>query len=381
MQVAAGKATKKECNSKKGKMVPSKDGLASPTSAADGRLKFSDRLKALLKSGASSTGTGTGTTAALVKDESVDQPDDPYTFSEPEPQVIRLYQNQNPNHTYSRHCVTLTSKHRQPSGCPKSGMKVVSPPPSSGSDVNAGKLYPNLSASLGHLFSSDSIELDSCTTPQIQPKNIVMSRGEKVSDDESSKTMNRLQAKIARNKVIGKHKKVRKSSRSPDTSPHNTPLVTNTATSVGKNGSSARNLWPVQRERSLLEEQLLGLKTEALLKKESASPPSLASRHAITYRPQMMNHSSHAVMATIPSKRRRAKVISRQNEVPRHEALQRIQTVQQALREYRQDLYPLGNTAHCIKALLALCCSSLSPFFWGEFVLWCCDIMYGFNKR
>lgn len=358
MQVAAGMATKKECNSKKGKLVPSKDGLPSPTSTADGRLKFSDRLKALLKSGAPGTGAGTGTTVALVKDESVDQPDDPYTFSEPEPQVIRLYQNPNPNHTYSRHCVTLTSKQRQPSGCPKSGLKVVSPPPSSGSDVNAGKLYPTLSASLGQLFPSDSVGLDSCATPQIQPKNIVMSRGEKVSDDESSKTMNRLQAKIARNKVIGKHKKVRKSSRSPDTSPHNTPLVTNTTTSVVKNGSSARNVWPLQRERSLLEEQLLGLKPEVLLKKESATPTSLASRHAITYRPQMMNHhSSHAVMATIPSKRRRAKVISRQNEVPRHEALQRIQTVQQALREYRQDLYPLGNTAHCIKAFLALCCS------------------------
>lgn len=367
MQVAAGMATKKECNSKKGKMVPSKDGLPSPTSGADGRLKFSDRLKALLKSGASSTGTGTGTTAALVKDEPADQPDDPYTFRDPEPQVIHLYQNPNPNHTYSRHCVTLTSNQQQPSGCPKSGFNVVSPPPSSGSDVNAGKSYPAVSASLGQLFPSDSVGLDCTVTPQIQPKNIVMSCSEKVSDDESSKTMNRLQAKIARNKVIGKHKKVRKSSRSPDISPHNTPLVTNTATSVAKNGSSARNLWPLQRERSLLEEQLLGLKPEVLLKKESASPPSLASRHAITYRPQMMNHSSHAVMATIPSKRRRAKVISRQNEVPRHEALQRIQMVQQALREYRQDLYPLGNTAHCIKALLAVCRSILllvlSEFF------------------
>jgi hypothetical protein len=98
----------------------------------------------------------------------------------------------------------------------------------------------------------------------------------------------------------------------------------------------------------LLEEQLLGLKPEVLLKKESASPPLLASRHAITYRPQM-NHSSHAVMATIPNKRKRSKVISRQNEVPRHEALQRIQSAQQALRDYRQDLYPLGNPAHFLE--------------------------------
>ncbi|KDR14306.1 INO80 complex subunit D isoform X3 [Zootermopsis nevadensis] len=345
MQVAASMATKKECKSKKAKMVPSKDDLPSPTSPSlDGRLKFSDRLKALLKSGASGAGTGAFNVAASVKDESVDQPDDPYAFSEPEPQVLHLYQNPNPNHTYSRRCVTLTSKVQQPSASPKSSsgnaVKVMSPSTSNSSDGNIGRLYPALSASLGQLFSSNSLGLDPSVTPQIQPKNIV-SAGEKVLDDESSKTMNRLQAKIARNKVIGKHRKVRTSGRSSDMSPHGTSLAASTATSTGKNISGARGLWPPQRERSLLEEQLLGLKPEVLLKKESESPP-LSSRHAITYRPQMLNHSSHAVMATIPSKRRRCKVISRQNEVPRHEALQRIQSVQKALREYRQDLYPLG---------------------------------------
>lgn len=355
MQVAASMATKKECKSKKGKMVPSKDDLPSPTSPSlDSRLKFSDRLKALLKSGASSASTGTISVAASVKDETVDQPDDPYAFSEPEPQVLHLYQNPNPNHTYSRRCVTLTSKLRQPSASPKSGsgnaVKVMSQLTSSSSDGNAGRLYPTLSASLGQLFPSNSLGLDSSVTPQIQPKNIVVSAGEKVLDDESSKTMNRLQAKIARNKVIGKHRKVRSLSRSSDISPHSTPLAATTAANMGKNSSSARSLWPPQRERSLLEEQLLGLKPEVLLKKESASPPLLSSRHGITYRPQMMNHSSHAVMATIPSKRRRSRVISRQNEAPRHEALQRIQLVQKALREYRQDLYPLGNTPHIVSS-------------------------------
>jgi len=239
---------------------------------------------------------------------------------------------------------------RQPSASPKSGsgngIKVMSPPASSNNDGNVGRLYPALSASLGQLFPSNAMGLDTSATPQMQSKNIVMSCGEKVSDDESSKTMNRLQAKIARNKVIGKHRKIRTSSQSPDISPHSTPSTATTAVNVGKNGSSARSLWPPQRERSLLEEQLLGLKPEVLLKKESASPPLLASRHTITYRPQMMNHSSHVVMATIPSKRRRSKVILRQNEVPRHEALQRIELVQQNVRDYRQDLYPLGNTAH-----------------------------------
>jgi hypothetical protein len=341
-------AAKKECKSKKGKMVPNKDDLPSPTSPSlDGRLKFSDRLKALLKSGVSSAGTDTVSISASVKDESIDQPDDPYAFSEPEPQVLHLYQNPNPNHTYSRRRVTLASKVRQPSASPKSGsgsaIKVLSPPALSSSDGNAGRLYPAASSSLGQLFPSNSLGLDSSVGPQIQPKNIVISAGEKVLDDESSKTMNRLQAKIARNKVIGKHRKVRTSSRSSDVSPHSTP-----AASVGKNSSSARSLWPPQRERSLLEEQLLGLKPEVLLRKESASPPLPSSRHAITYRPQMMNHSSHAAMATIPSKRRRSKVISRQNEVPRHEALQRIQLAQKELRDYRQDLYPLGKTPHIV---------------------------------
>jgi hypothetical protein len=353
----------KDCKSKKGKMVPRKDDVPSPISpSVDGRLKFSDRLKALLKSGASdgSAAAGTVTKSALTKDDSLDQPDDPYAFSEPEPQVIHLYQNPNPNHTYSRRSIALASKLRPSSSCPKPGFKVASPPASSSNDMSAGKLHPALSASLGQLFPANSVGFDSSLTPHMQPKNIVVSGGDKVSDDESSKTMNRLQAKIARNKVIGKHRKVRTSSQSPDISPHNAPLP-HTAASVGKSSCSARSLWPLHRERSLLEEQLLGLKPEVLLKKESASPPLLASRHAITYRPQM-NHSSHAAMATIPSKRRRSKVISRQNEVPRHEALQRIRSAQQALRDYRQDLYPLGNLAHLhelslifLKAQMLIC--------------------------
>lgn len=345
-----------DCKTKKAKMVPRKDDVPSPTSpSVDGRLKFSDRLKALLKSGASDTAATAAATAAagivtksaLTKDESVDQPDDPYAFSEPEPQVIHLYQNPTPNHTYSRRSVALTSKLRPSPSCSKPGLKVAPPPASSSSDMSAGKLYPPLSASLGQLFPPNSVGFDSSVTPHIQPKNIVVGGGEKVSDDESSKTMNRLQAKIARNKVIGKHRKVRASSQSPDIAPNNTS-VAHTSANMGKNGPSARSLWPLQRERSLLEEQLLGLKPEVLLKKESASPPSLASRHTITYRPQM-NHSSHAVMAAIPSKRRRSRVISKQNEVPRHEALQRIQSAQEASREYRQDLYSLGNFAHLLE--------------------------------
>ncbi|KAJ9585816.1 hypothetical protein L9F63_020518, partial [Diploptera punctata] len=331
VQVAAGMATKKEPKSKKGKMIPNKDDLPSPTSPSiDSRLKFSDRLKALLKSGASSTSSViTAAAVASIKDEPLDQQDDPYAFSEPEPQVLRLYQNPNPNHTYSRRCVAVTSR-TKPSSSPKpgnaSGIKVVQSPVSCVNDGHARRLYPALSASFGQLFSSDTSGQDAISAPQLQPKNIILSGGEtKVSDDESSKTMNRLQAKIARNKVIGKHKKVRTSSRSPDLQ------------GLGKGGSSGRNSWQPQRERSLLEEQLLGLKAEVVVKKEQASP-----RHTITYRPQLANHSSHGVMATIPNKRRRSKVISRRNELPNHETLQQIQAVQNAIMDYRQDLYPLG---------------------------------------
>ena len=326
-------ATKKESKSKKSKMVPNKDDLPSPTSPSiDSRLKFSDRLKALLKSGASSTSSVvTAAAVASIKDEPLDQPDDPYAFSEPEPQVLRLYQNPNPNHTYSRRCVALTAKAKPALTSPKpggaGGIKVMQPSVPGVNDGHARRLYPALSASFGQLFTSDTSGQDGTSVPQLQPKNIILSGGEtKVSDDESSKTMNRLQAKIARNKVIGKHKKVRTSSRSPDVQ------------GLGKNGSSGRSSWQPQRERSLLEEQLLGLKAEVMVKKEQSSP-----RHTITYRPQLANHSSHGVMATIPSKRRRSKVISRRNEVPTHETLQQIQAVQNVIMDYRQDLYPLGN--------------------------------------
>ncbi|PSN38483.1 hypothetical protein C0J52_15872 [Blattella germanica] len=332
VQVATGMATKKECKSKKGKMVPNEDDLLSSTSPfVDGRLKFSDRLKALLKSGAASSTSTIATAAAVasIKEEPLDQPDDPYAFSEPEPQVLRLYQNPNPNHTYSRRCVALTSKVKQTSVSPKhasgGAIKVVQPSTPGTNDSSAGRSYPTLTASLGQLFTSNSPGAD-VSTSQLQPKNLIMSGGElKVSDDESSKTMNRLQAKIARNKVIGKHKKVSTPNRSPD------------IPGLGKGGSGSRSSWQPQRERSLLEEQLLGLKTEVVAKKEQSSP-----RHAITYRPQLVNHSSHGAMASIPSKRRRSKVISRRNEVPTHEALQRIQMVQDAVMDFRQDLYPLG---------------------------------------
>ena len=325
-------ATKKESKSKKGKMVPHKDDLPSPTSPSiDSRLKFSDRLKALLKSGASSTSSVvTAAAVASIKDEPLDQPDDPYAFSEPEPQVLRLYQNPNPNHTYSRRCVALTTKARPTLTSPKpggtGGIKVVQASVPGANDGHARRLYPTLSASFGQLFTADSSGQDT-TVPQLQPKNVILSGGEtKVSDDESSKTMNRLQAKIARNKVIGKHKKVRTSSRSPDVQ------------GLGKNASSGRSSWQPQRERSLLEEQLLGLKAEVIVKKEQSNP-----RQTITYRPQLANHSTHGVMATIPSKRRRSKVISRRNKVPTNEALQQVQAVQNVIVDYRQDLYPLGN--------------------------------------
>ncbi|XP_068081444.1 INO80 complex subunit D isoform X2 [Anabrus simplex] len=267
-------APKKECRSRKGKMVPSKDDIPCPASPiVDGRLKFSDRLKALLKSG------------GTLKDDA--ETEDPYAFSEPEPQVLRLHQKSNNNNCFPpKKATALTSRHCQVA--PRTSKVVAQETGDATSHIygiNMARLYPALAA--------DNVVLDS-----------------KVSDDESSKTMNRLQAKIAQSKVIGKHKKVHSSSPSPE-------LI------------SAR-----KRERSLLEEQLLGLNADMPVKKEPPSSPVTFKSH--------LNNSSHSVVVMLPPTRRRSKTTSKKSEGAHHESLQRLQAAQDARRDYKQDLYPLG---------------------------------------
>ncbi|XP_063231316.1 INO80 complex subunit D-like isoform X2 [Bacillus rossius redtenbacheri] len=198
LEVASAVSSKKESKVRKRKVASRREDGRKP-SAADGKHRFADKLKALLRTG-----------AAAASENGVDA-DDPYTFSEPEPQVLRLHQTATPVNTYSRRCV-------------------------------ARKAGPDAAVPDGR--ASDD-------------------------DESSSKTMNRLQAKIARKKVMGKH------------------------------------------GRSLLEEQLLGVK------QEPGSPP--------------------AALVSVPPRRRGGAACS-QTAATRHEALQRIRQLQ----DCQRDLFPLG---------------------------------------
>nr|CAD7397919.1 unnamed protein product [Timema poppensis] len=316
-QLATSTLPKKESKTKKGKAVTKRDHFPS-TSSAERRLKFSDKLKALLK---------TGTTN--VNENGMDA-DDPYAFSEPEPQVLRLHQNSTPSNTYSRTRVALTSKSGQ---VPQKKNAKFLIHTSVDSNVRADStvihkmgLHPKPPAPTGVSITSKVGIISYLTGSNLLPSET------KLSDDESSKTMNRLQAKIARNKVIGKHKKVRSGSRSPDFTP---------PTSSSSKVTAVSSLWPLHRERSLLEEQLLGLKQESVtVKKEPKSPPITMSPKSS--RAARLASPPPATVLTLPPKRRRSRVAYRQTVASRHEALQRIQQLQAVQLDYKQDLFPLG---------------------------------------
>lgn len=299
--MAVGMAPKKDYKSRKGKMIPNKDSIPSPASpSADGKLKFSDRLKALLKSG-------------NIRDSEA-EPEDPYAFSEPEPQVLQLYESANTNNTIVKQCVALEAKDFCVNTTPIVH-NVVSDIEIDG--VNMAKLTPELTRTLSNQLNAGTIVLEN-----------------KVSDDESSKTMNRLQAKIAQNKVIGKHRKTNSSS----------PNQELTNMTVKKRISSLQNCWQPVKERSLLEEQLLGFSSDNI-KKEPVSPP-LSTSPKSSRPPINKSHifnQSHSAVVSIPAKRhRRKELLQRKLNCSLHESLQRIQRTQDAIREYNNDLYPLG---------------------------------------
>nr|CAD7430968.1 unnamed protein product [Timema monikensis] len=316
-QLATSTLPKKESKTKKGKAVTKRDHFPS-TSSAERRLKFSDKLKALLK---------TGTTN--VNENGMDA-DDPYAFSEPEPQVLRLHQNSTPSNTYSRTRVALTSKSGQVPQKKNAKFLIHTPVDSNvradSTVVHKMGLHPKPPAATGVSITSKVGIISYLTGSNLLPSET------KLSDDESSKTMNRLQAKIARNKVIGKHKKVRSGSRSPDFTP---------PTSSSSKVTAVSSLWPLHRERSLLEEQLLGLKQESVaVKKEPKSPPITMSPKSS--RAARLASPPPATVLTLPPKRRRSRVAYRQTVASRHEALQRIQQLQAVQLDYKQDLFPLG---------------------------------------
>nr|CAD7589863.1 unnamed protein product [Timema genevievae] len=316
-QLATSTLPKKESKTKKGKVVTKRDHFPS-TSSAERRLKFSDKLKALLKTGATN-----------VNENGMDA-DDPYAFSEPEPQVLRLHQNSTPNNTYSRTRVALTSKSGQVPQKKNAKFLIHTPVDSNvradSTVVHNMGVHPKTPTSTGASITSKVGIISYLTGSNLLPSET------KLSDDESSKTMNRLQAKIARNKVIGKHKKVRSGSRSPDFTPPSSSSSKVTAVS---------SLWSLHRERSLLEEQLLGLKQESVVvKKEPKSPPITMSPKSS--RAARLASPPPATVLTLPPKRRRSRVAYRQTVASRHEALQRIQQLQAVQLDYKQDLFPLG---------------------------------------
>lgn len=301
-QVAVGMAPKKDYKIRKGKMIPNKDNIPSPTSpSADGKLKFSDRLKALLNSGG-------------VKDGDTET-DDPYTFSEPEPQVLQLYQKAEANNVYTKNCVSLKPN------C---------------TEVEVKPIEQNIVGEMIKIEGTDVARLSPAMSKSIsQPTSGKTVLDNRVSDDESSKTMNRLQAKIAQNKVIGKHKKVHSSSPSPE--------LKNV---VRKRPSPPKNCWQPVKERSLLEEQLLGVNSDVVVKTEPPSPPLSSSppkyQKPSASQKQYIPISVHSVRVAVPPAQHRIRKIRRKLDVSCHESLQRIQHLKEKIKEYNCDLFPLG---------------------------------------
>ncbi|KAK7867583.1 hypothetical protein R5R35_005283 [Gryllus longicercus] len=282
-QVADGMATKKEHKIRKGKMVPNKDDITTPSSMlVDDRVKFSDKLKALLKNGAS------------LKEEHVI--DDPYTFSEPEPQALRLYQKSSVSNSYTKKCSAINRI------CQVTGRNSKLPV----TDIGETKVKVE-NVKMARLFPS----VTSPITDQLATGNRVTEhRG---LEDENSKTISKLHTKVSHNKVVGKHKKVRSSS------PCQEAVL------------SAK-----RRERSLLEEQLLGLGSDVTIKKEPNSVSCTSWHKTQATSPSQTN------VIMLPSKRQQRRPLPKFLQENLDEKLQQVQVAHNSLLDYKQDLFPLG---------------------------------------
>lgn len=212
-------------------------------------------------------------TGAVIKSEYIDS-DDPYTFTEAEPQVVSLYPGGN-NLTLSRKLVPLIPNRSNQLVVNKSGVNMVCV--ERNPDVN--KVNKMLTDRL-NTTASETLELPS--RPFIKVSKVVQNL------EGSSKTMNRLQADIARNKLMGKRKK----------------MVVNSQTSTS-------NLWE-ERE----------IKTEGGGNGESCSPVF--------------------AKVSVPAKRIHRLSTWQREKKSRHEALQRIQQNQERVWDFNRDLYPLG---------------------------------------
>lgn len=285
-EVADVRGSKKDHKIKKGKMVPNKDDIPTPTSMlVDDRVKFSDKLKALLKNGAS------------LRDEHV--LDDPYTFSEPEPQALRLYQKSSVTHSYTKKCNIINSKVSH--GAAKNSKVIMS-------DSNTTVKVKVENANLSRLFPSVSSSL---TEQQTVERRRVEHKS--LENEVNFKTTNKLHNKVVHNKLLGKHKKMNSSSPCSETV------------------LSAR-----KRERSLLEEQLLGLSADVVVKKEPSSALNAGWHKSHTTYPTQPN------VIMLPSKRQLRRPLPKFLQANFNEKLQKVYAAHNALLDYKQDLFPLG---------------------------------------
>lgn len=242
----------------KNNMVSSKARVRLHTSPVVKKLKPSQSCSNHLKSG------------TVVKSEYIDS-DDPYTFTETEP--LNIYPSST-NLTLSRKLVPLVNSRSKQVVVTKNINMVCVDRDTDIKKANA-LVAERLDSSGNQLF-----ELSSRPFVSKVNKNVQNLEG-------SSKTMNRLQADIARNKVIGKRKK----------------LVVN---------NLSGGIWE-ERE----------IKTEPSSGNEYSNSPVFAQ-------------------VTVPAKRRNRQTTWQRERKLRHEALQRIQQNQQQFLDLKQDLYPLG---------------------------------------
>uniref|UniRef100_A0A1B6EEY6 KANL2-like probable zinc-finger domain-containing protein n=1 Tax=Clastoptera arizonana TaxID=38151 RepID=A0A1B6EEY6_9HEMI len=232
---SAGKGTKRDRKGcKKGKieaimknnLVSSKNRirLASP-SIVKKTKQNSSLSNHVLKSG------------SVIKSEALEI-DDPYTFTEPEPQILSLYQGAN-NLTLPRKVVSLPSNKSN-----KSSLNMVCIE-RGGGDTGILKTQNEQN----NLPGSKSTDI---------PARQILAKSNKltVSSDGSSKTMNRLQADIARSKVIVKrHKNI--SSRSDiktECKGSDSYSPSFTKVSLPANRMQRQSTW--QKERKLRHEAL-----------------------------------------------------------------------------------------------------------------------------
>lgn len=214
----------------------------------------------------------------VIKSEYIDS-DDPYTFTETEPQVVSLYPSSN-NLTLSRKLVPLVSNRSNQVVANKTVTNMVCLERNSDLIKSNKSLVDRLNSTVSH-----TVELSS--RPFITKVNKVVHNVE-----GSSKTMNKLQADIARNKIMGKRSK---------------KMVVNS----DSGGASANANWEGKE-----------IKVEP--------------------RDNGVSHAPVFAKVSLPAKRMPRQTTWQREKKSRHEALQRIQENQEKIWNLNRDIYPLG---------------------------------------